>query len=350
VTAAGRVTLLREYPRCPRCGDPCYPLDDRLGLAGLLSPRAERLACLAAASWSFDVAADRLGELAGVRLDGETLRRHALPAAARLARRRDGAAPAAAAFAKAAGDWEFLTDGVFVPTRGGWRELKLGLFQRRPRGKPASSAEWATRPLPPPAASAAYARPEGCDDFAARWRGWAAGLGLKESAGLTVVADGAPWIWAAAAGQFPGAAGLLDVFHACLHVPAAAAVLLGEGSAAAAAWADRVRGRLLADGWPGLCDALAPTPAGPLTAAGREAIDGVLGYFAAHTGRVGYAGRLASGRSIGSGAVEGLARRAGGRLKVPGRGWIDGSVDPMATLVCTVQTAEWDALWNSMPA
>jgi hypothetical protein len=344
------VTLVREYLRCPACGDPAYPLDERLGLAGLLSPRAERLACLAAASWSFDVAADRLDELAGVRLDGETLRRHALTAAGRLTRRRDEAspAPAAPAFAKAAGDWEFLTDGVFVPTRGGWRELKLGLFQRRPRGKPASAAEWATRELPAPAASAAYARLEGCDDFAARWRGWAAGLGLKETADLTVVADGAAWIWAAAAEQFPKAGGLLDVFHACLHVSAAAAVLHGEGSAEAAAWTDRVRGRLLADGWPGLCDALAPTLAGPLTQAGREAIDGMLAYFAAHTGRLGYAGRLRSGRSIGSGAVEGLARRTGDRLKVPGRGWIDRSIDPMGTLVCTVQTAEWDALWNSL--
>src|SRR3569623_1388740 len=92
-------------------------------------------------------------------------------------------APAAAASAKAAGDWEVRTDGVVVPTRGGWRELKLGLFQRRPRGKPATAAQWATRVLPPPAASAAYARLEGCDEFAARRRGRAAGLGLKEAAG-----------------------------------------------------------------------------------------------------------------------------------------------------------------------
>jgi hypothetical protein len=283
-------------------------------------------------------------------VDAETLRRHAQAAAGRLARRRDEAAPGGPAFRAAAGDWEFLTDGVFVPTRGGWRELKLGLFQRRERGEPADAARWATRDLPGPAASAAYARLEGCDEFAARWRGWAAGLGLRDAAGLTVVADGAAWIWAAAGEQFPGAAGLLDVFHACLHVSAAAAALHGEGTPGAAAWADGVRGRLLADGWPGLCDALAPALAGPLTAAAREAIEGLVGYFAAHTGRLGYAGRLASGRSIGSGAVEGLARTAGRRLKVPGRGWLERSVDPMAALVCTVNTPEWDALWETTAA
>jgi len=111
-----------------------------------------------------------------------------------------------------------------------------------------------------------------------------------------------------------------------------------------------VRLRLLADGWPGLCDALAPALAGPLTAGQREAVDGLTRYFASHTGRLGYAGRLASGKSIGSGAVEGLARTAGRRLKVPGRGWLERSVDPMAALACTVNTAEWDVLWDSLAA
>jgi hypothetical protein len=139
------VALLREHFRCPRCGDCRHLLDDRLGIAGLLSPRATRLACLAAASWSFDVAAARLGELAGVELDGETLRRHALAAAARLSRRREEQAPAGPQFAAATGDAEFLTDGVFVPTRCGWRELKLALFQKRPRGAPAGRPLWGWR-------------------------------------------------------------------------------------------------------------------------------------------------------------------------------------------------------------
>jgi hypothetical protein len=296
------------------------------------------------------VAADRLDELAGIRLDGETLRRHALAAAGRLGQRREEAMPAGPAFAAAAGDWELLSDGVFVPARGGWRELKLALFQRRQRGEPADAARWASRDLPAPAASAAFARLEGCDEFAGRWRGWASRLGLADATGLTVVVDGAAWIWAKAAEQFPGAAGLLDIFHACEHIGSAAAALFGEGSADAAAWRERVRDRLLADGWPGLCDALAPTLGGPLGEAGREAVDGLVSYFAAHTERVGYAGRLASGRSIGSGAVEGLARRTGERLKVSGRGWLERSVDPMGTLVCTVNTAEWGLLWDAVAA
>ena len=291
------------------------------------------------------MAADRLDELAGVRLDGETLRRHAEAAAADLARRRDESVPAGPAFASALGELEFLTDGVFVPTRDGWRELKLGLFQKRERGGPAEPDDYASRDLPSPSASFAFASMADCEAFSATWRGRAAALGLTDSADLTVIADGAAWIWKAASSEFPTAKGLLDVFHAGEHVWKAAHVLHGEGTPEAAGWAGRVRAALVADGWPGLCDALAGDLCGNPDAAGREALEGLIGYFASHSQRLGYFARLRLGQGIGSGAVEGLARQMGRRMKCCGRGWAEAHVDPMATLVCAVQTPEWDALW-----
>ena len=53
VTAAGRVALARRSLRCSACGLTAYPADERVGLAGFLSPQATRLACLASASWTF---------------------------------------------------------------------------------------------------------------------------------------------------------------------------------------------------------------------------------------------------------------------------------------------------------
>ena len=139
---------------------------------------------------------------------------------------------------------------------------------------------------------------------------------------------------------------MLDIFHACQHIAAAADALHGEGTAAAADWLDRGRGPLLADGWAGLCDHVGgDARRRGLTAAGRAGVDEMLGYFAGQTGRLGYYGRLRSGRSIGSGAVEGLARRLGRRLKVPGRGWCVGHVDGMAALVAAIDTPEWEGLW-----
>jgi hypothetical protein len=345
VTAAGRVAVRRRALRCGGCGLTAYPLDDRLGRDGFLSPQATRLACLAAASWSFDVAAARLEELAGVRIDDETIRRCCHRAAEDLAGRRE-ADPPEPAFAAARGEVEFLTDGVMAPTRGGWRELKLALYLKRPPGAPAEPEDWADRELPRPTARAAYASLGDCEAFAADWGRRAAALGIDPRGPLSVLGDGAEWIWKAAAAQFPAAAQVLDIFHAAQHLAAAAKALHGDGTTAAAEWTEAGRRALLADGWPGLLDHVGATPTGGRTAAGQAGIDELIGYFAKHTGRLGYYGRLRSGRSIGSGAVEGLARRMGRRLKVPGRGWCAAHVEGMAGLIATVDTPEWDSLWS----
>jgi len=123
VTAAGRVVAARPSMRCRGCGLAAYPADGRRGLDGFLSPAATRLACLAAASWSFDVGSDRLDAMAGVRVDVDTIRRHVRRTDGAARRRREESPPAAPA--GAAGDVEFLADGVMVPGRAGWRELKL---------------------------------------------------------------------------------------------------------------------------------------------------------------------------------------------------------------------------------
>jgi hypothetical protein len=348
VTAAGRVTLARRSLRCPRCTLTTYPLDGRVGLDGFLSPQATRLACLAAASWSFDVAADRLDEIAGVRIDDETIRRHCHRAAVAVAERRGSSPPAN--FADAEGSVEFLSDGVMAPTRDGWRELKMALFQVRPAGEPAEPEEWADRELPAPTASAAYAAIAEAEAFAATWRPRAEALGIDPDGPLTVLGDGAEWIWRAAAERFAAADGVLDIFHAIQHLAATAVALYGEGTADSTAWLDGGRRALLADGWPGLLDHIGATPMEAVTPTSRESVDGLIAYFAKHTDRLGYYGRLRSGRSIGSGAVEGLARRLGRRLKVPGRGWCVDHVEGMAALITTVGTSEWPGLWSSTAA
>ena len=344
MTAAGRVELVRRSMRCPGCGLTAYPADSRVGIEDFLSPQATRLACLAAATWSFDIASDRLDEIAGVRIDDETIRRHCHKTAAGLIRRRD-ASPPKAAFAAAKGDVEFLTDGVFAPTRDGWVELKLARFQVRPRGKPAEVADWADRELPTPTASVAYATTADSQAFSGRWASWAEGLGLDPAGALTVLGDGAAWIWSATTEHFPAAEQVLDIFHASQHIASAAAGLHGEGTAAAKEWLDGGRSRLLADGWPGLHDHIGGSSTEDRTEAGQAALDAMLSYFAKHTGRIGYFGRLRTGRSIGSGAIEGLAKRMGRRLKVPGRGWCVEHLDGMAALIASVDTPEWASLW-----
>lgn len=130
--------------------------------------------------------------------------------------------------------------------------------------------------------------------------------------------------------QFPGASQVLGIFHTAQYIASAVTALHGEGPAAAG-WPGEGCRALLADGWPGLPDHIGATPSAGRTAGGQARVDELIGYFAKHTGRLGYSGRLRSGQSIGRGGVESLVRRMGCRLKAPGRGWaadnLDGRID-----------------------
>jgi hypothetical protein len=57
-----------------KCQAGGYLADERLGLCGRYSPNAQRLICLAAGSWSYDVSAQRLEELCGLRVSDTTIR------------------------------------------------------------------------------------------------------------------------------------------------------------------------------------------------------------------------------------------------------------------------------------
>ena len=72
----------------------------------------------------------------------------------------------------------------------------------------------------------------------------------------------------------------------------------------------------------------------------------MTGYFAAHTGRLNYAHRLHTGRSIGSGMVEGAAKNlVGKRRKQTGARWVVANADAMASLCCLSYSDQWDLYW-----
>jgi hypothetical protein len=78
----------------------------------------------------------------------------------------------------------------------------------------------------------------------------------------------------------------------------------------------------------------------------QKATEKLLGYFSKHTQRLNYAERLAGGRAIGSGIVEGQAKTLGLRLKARGARWLKKNVRPMASLVCVRNSMQWEAYWN----
>lgn len=341
------MTLRRAYFRCPQCLQGGYALDERLGVQGKYSPDARRLICLAGGSWSYDVAAERLGELCAVVVSDTTVREVCQAEGAKMAAWQRSAAEVRASFQQAAGDVEFTTDGTLVNTTAGWQEMKLGLFAKRPRGAAATPDEWDTRALPPPSARVGFAAIEASRRFGTRWDQWAARLGVKDRTCLTVLADGAKWIWEEARQNLTGCEGVLDIYHALGHVSDTAKALFGDGTDAARDWTDQARTALLARGWAGIEERIQQTlPAAD--PAGRAALQGLRDYLGHHVVHLHYAARLAEGRAIGSGQVEGACKNMiGRRLKQTGARWRVRRVNRMASLCCLVYSHAWKPYWTA---
>jgi hypothetical protein len=338
VTSAGEVTIRRAAFACRACRARVHPLDERLGVVGPVSPQAQRLLCLAGAEMSFERAARLLRELAGLHVCDNTVRgacdRHGR--AMRAWQRDDPAA--GAAFREAKGDVEFQTDGTSVNTTEGWREMRLSIFAKREAGEPVTDLDgWDAPRLPAPTARAATAGIRTSDALGPQWRRAAARLGIKDARSITVLADGARWIWGQVERNLPGAGGVLDIYHASEHIYAAAKALRGEG-AGAEDWAEARRRTLLESG--------AAAVVAELEAEGGATAERVA-YLAPHADHTDYRRRLAEGRSIGSGLVEGACKTVvGRRLKQTGARWRVRRVERMATLCCVLYGGQWEAYWK----
>jgi hypothetical protein len=347
LTAGGGVRLRRVYFVCSACRTGSHPLDERLGVDGSTSVGADRLLCLAGASWSFDAAARNLDEFCGLRTSDTTIRAVCLRRGGDVERWRADEPAAGRPFRQARGEVEFTTDGTCVNTTGGWREMRLAVFAKRFPGEPANPNQWDQRELPKPTARCAVARIESADDFAARWPVIAGRLGIKSRQPLDVTADGARWIWDRVATYWPHARGTLDVYHALEHVAAAAKALYGEGTEPARRWHDATRAALLAEGHVGIERQIQAVRVNAVRGAQRQALDALQTYFDHQKNHLDYAERLAAGRPIGSGLVEGACKNfVGRRLKQTGARWRPENANRLADLAGLLYSHDWKHFWN----
>jgi hypothetical protein len=348
VTGAGRVQLWRAYCACRACGAGAHPADDWLGVDGYLSPEARCLACLAAASWSFDRAATNLKRFCGLEVCDNTIRACAVAEAAALGRWQEQGPAAAAHFRQAAGDIEFETDGTFVNTReGGWREMRLGLFCKRQRGAAVAPEAWDRRQLPQPQARVAFGGFHTAEECGPLWRQWAARLGITDTHDVTVLGDGAKWIWKQQEQNLPGARGVLDIYHGSEHLYDTAKALYGEAPAEVEPWVRARRLTLLSGGAEALQEQLRAEQRQRRGGA-REALQDLIDFWEPHRGHTDYRGRLAAGQSIGSGQIEGACKTVvGRRLKQTGARWLLGHAERLTTLCCLLYSDGWDAYWGA---
>ena len=213
-----------------------------------MTAAAGRMACLLGVQQSLAKAELALAEVAGWELDDNTIRQLCHATAARASAGRAERATAAA-FAQAEGDLEVQLDAGKANTLEGWRDVKAGVFARRPRGVPTTAADWDERDLPAPAVRSVVAAVEEASTFGERCAAEARRLGLIDSQQVGVLGDGAEWVWNLAAEHFAGCAEVLDIWHGAERLAEGAKAACGPGSPQAQAQARRGKERLLADGY-----------------------------------------------------------------------------------------------------
>ena len=271
-TALGEMTLERAYYHCAACGSGSCPRDRALGLQDTsLSPATTRMVGLAAAMVSFAESSELMGELAGVPVDPKQVERTAEALAREVAQdERDVIVPEAPPVPT----MYLGMDGTGIPMRAaeltgragkqpdgsaGTREVKLvtvwtaegrdskGIPVRDPGSVSYSAAIESAASRDTDQAPSAFA---GRVDREARRRGF------DRAERRVVIGDGAPWIWNLAAEQFPGAIGIVDLFHAKQHLSDVAKAIYGPTNDLGRQWARQRHDELDAGELDALRDAL----------------------------------------------------------------------------------------------
>lgn len=349
MTAVGVLNLTRRYWQC-RCGvEGAYAADAVIGLTQRFSKVLRKHCCRLAADVSFAKSREHLWQMLGVRLAPETLRGLVGTHAKAMAAFQPKDEATAQTFGQAKGEVELAVDAGKVNTREeGWKDLKIAVISKREAGQPATPAQWQEDRLPEASAVVSLARVAASKVFHKAWNPLLRRLGVKASSSVHALGDGASWIWKSVGRVLPGCIETLDIYHASQRLSLCAQKIFGEATAEATAAFERGRDLLLREGWDGVCvwvsELLSVESAEEVTKR-QKVTEKLLSYFAKHTNRLNYCDRLANGRAIGSGVVEGQAKTLGLRLKARGARWLKKNVRPVASLVCVRNSIQWEAYW-----
>lgn len=342
--------ITRRYWQC-RCGQAgSYAADEVLGIEGRYSKTVQKHCCRLGAEVGFAATSEHLHEMLDVSVSAETVRTLVERHGQAMARFQPQDSQTAAAFAQASGEVEFAIDAGKVNTREeGWKDLKIAVISKRESGEPTTPEQYNSQRLPAATMVLAFAMIATAKTFRRSWRKRLRRLGVTYLAGVQALGDGAAWIWKSVERALTGCTQTLDFYHACEHLNHCAEGIFGEGTAEAHSAFEHGRGLLLAEGWAGICrwvSELLSADAEEQRERRRRWTDKLIGYFSKHLGRLNYAQRLATGRAIGSGVVEGQAKTLGLRLKRRGARWNRVNVQPMASLICVRHSPQWTAYWS----
>jgi hypothetical protein len=360
-TVLGPVTVSRAWYHCGQCGHGLAPRDAELRVAGQsMSPGLATMNDKAAAAGPFAEAAGLLAGLAGVHLTAKRVERSA---------EESGTAKAAAdrSRAKAITARRLIPlppspppdklyaaiDGTGVPVtsketagregkgedgRARTREVKLAVFFTQDKldedGYPVRDRD----------SSSYIATFEPASVFADLVEAEGIRRGAHHIRQLTILGDGAAWIWNIATAKFPEATQIVDLFHAREHLHDLARLLefmLGDHKQ------DWLAARLEDLDYGDIDGICAAARAYPLAGVKKTELDTALGYFQNNAPRMRYNWFRSRGLFVGSGVVEaGCKTIVGQRLKLSGMRWTVAGADAIIALRCRDASSHWKQIWQ----
>ena len=361
-TVLGPVTLNRAWYHCRTCKHGLAPRDAELGVAGTsLSPGLTAMNDKAAAAGPFAGAASMLEDLAGVRLTVKRTERAAeASGAAQAAQVREQAILIAGRKLapmppRPAPDMLYsVIDGTGVPMtaketagrdgkgedgRARTREVKLAVFFTQ------HTLDDDGYPVRDRDSSSYIATFEPAAEFQRLVKAEGIRRGADHVRQLTIIGDGAAWIWNLAAATFPEATCIVDLYHARQHLHSLARCLefmLGDR------YSQWLAARL-EDLDCGYIDGIeAAVRAYPLEGVKKDEAEKELGYFLNNATRMRYHWFRSRGLFTGSGVVEaGCKTIVAQRLKQAGMHWTTAGADAIIALRCREASSAWEAICNT---
>jgi hypothetical protein len=356
LTGIGEVTLERRYYAARDCDCKSVPWDQWAGIprGHKLTIQARRMVTLAGSGCSFDQASDKLRELCRLPVSNDVIRRVCNEEGEQAGQWLKDAPDPAGQMTAAKGELEFYSDGVQVNTVDGWREMRISVFAKREPAAPAGPREWEDRVLEKPACRVAWAAIAASHLIGASWRRMLEHLGLTNTPRLSVLGDGARWIWDEAAKRFKAIVNVdwvVDVYHVSEHVHGCAQKMFGAGTPAAKQWGTSRVEELIEMEGPGFIQRLEEHRAAAPDQTSGDALDALIGYLSENRDSLWYRTRLAEGLPIGSGLVEGTCKNMiGKRLKLNNPRWRVRRAENMAALRCLHYSKLWEPYWASKHA
>ncbi len=198
-------------------------------------------------------------------------------------------------------------DGVQIHVDGDWHEAKIGVvYELDARGHAAHSRFTATL--------------ETSIQFGPRLPVLVHQAGADHCRDLAVVADGGPWIWQETGKYFPRSVQVLDYYHACQHLWAAAHARYGEGTSAAREWAKTLKDLMYEQKQTQLLKEIRTWQ--PQNETKRTLRRRLLNYLLEHRHRMAYKTLQEQGYQIGSGVGEASCKNVvQSRMKRAGMRW-----------------------------